>query len=383
MYIKIFYSWQSDTNRKFNKNFIEECIKRALKKMDSKSDVKVEWNLDRDTKGEIGTIDIVDTIFKKINECHVFIADITFIDSFDRNNEIKVKRTPNPNVLTELGYAAAKIGWENIITVFNSNYGRVEDLPFDIKLRRPLIYNFNGETTSEIKTRVRDEFIKVLSSTFDNCNPDRVNLKRKLVKEFNNESSEALRMVLETPDLWNIKLVMELVKKHLITIEFLEYEINNDLLYENIKKLDVNEFLSWSESVFGYVLKLLKVFNSTLTTEFSKIFEEEDEYVFAMRTKEVINRACQICIKSLELEKELSSIEVEVHLENLKNLLHGIYKIFVEAIRDLNENLSKAVLTIEETGNMDDVKIGIDIKDIFDKEKFYQEFQLIREKYLE
>ena len=37
--------------------------------------------------------------------------------------------TPSPNVLVELGYAATVVGWENIICLFDSDYGVPKDLP--------------------------------------------------------------------------------------------------------------------------------------------------------------------------------------------------------------------------------------------------------------
>lgn len=118
MYVKLFYSWQSDTDNKFNRYFIEDCIKRALKKLSVNVESKIEWNLDRDTKGEFGTINIVESIFRKIDECHIYIGDITLINnSKEATSVCNIKMTPNPNVLIELGYASSKIGWENIITI--------------------------------------------------------------------------------------------------------------------------------------------------------------------------------------------------------------------------------------------------------------------------
>jgi hypothetical protein len=66
---------------------------------------------------------------------------------------------PNPNVLLELGYAAAQLSWDNIICVYNLAYGAVEDLPFDLRTRRILTYKVDLETE---KAEARNELAKDL-----------------------------------------------------------------------------------------------------------------------------------------------------------------------------------------------------------------------------
>ena len=134
--VKIFYSWQSDTNRKVNKSFIFAALKEAAKNLKTEGVYEIE--IDQATRDEPGTPDIPNTILKKIDECTIFIADITLI-----NEKSAERRTPNPNVLIELGYAIKKLGFEKIITIFNSEFGRPEELPFDINHRRPMLYKYN------------------------------------------------------------------------------------------------------------------------------------------------------------------------------------------------------------------------------------------------
>ena len=151
----IFYSWQSDLPNNLNRNFIEDCIKKAIEDIKSKN-IHLDVAIDRDTKDTIGTPDIATTIFSKIDNTSIFIADISFINSTSKD-----RKTPNPNVLIELGYAAKTIGWENIICVFNKEYGKVEDLPFDLKFRRPLTYQIENKQN---KTKDRDILTKTLKT---------------------------------------------------------------------------------------------------------------------------------------------------------------------------------------------------------------------------
>jgi hypothetical protein len=86
--------------------------------------------------GEMGTPHIAETIFTKIEHAKIFIADVSII-----NSDYKKRKTPNPNVLIELGYAARVLGWNKIICIYNTDYGTYDDLPFDLKYRRPLCYS--------------------------------------------------------------------------------------------------------------------------------------------------------------------------------------------------------------------------------------------------
>jgi hypothetical protein len=143
--LKIFYSWQSDLPSKTNRGAISSAVEKAIAEI-HKDQIDLELNLDRDTKDVAGTPDIIHTIFNKINTCQIFIGDISIVN----NNDHGLRKTPNPNVLIELGYAAHCISWQNIILLFNKTYGDVTDLPFDLRIRRPLIYELS-ESASDKK----------------------------------------------------------------------------------------------------------------------------------------------------------------------------------------------------------------------------------------
>ncbi|MFB1100376.1 hypothetical protein [Terribacillus sp. JSM ZJ617] len=155
----IFYSWQSDLPNASNRGFIESCIKSAIKELSIAEDFHLELNLDRDTKDELGTPDIVSTIFDKIENSKIFIADISII-----NSNSDGRKTPNPNVLLELGYAAKVLGWEKVICLFNTDYGDFKDLPFDLKFRRPLTYGIEGQDKSKVKARIKKVIKETISS---------------------------------------------------------------------------------------------------------------------------------------------------------------------------------------------------------------------------
>ena len=155
----IFYSWQSDISPSKHRYFIEQCLKNALEELEQ--DVNIYMEYDRDTVGVKGSPDISQTIFEKIDKSVLFVCDISII-----NSTCQCKKTPNPNVLMELGYAVNKLGWERVICLFDANTGEIEDLPFDIRQKRVTVFNPDkGKTekkrvTDIIKINIKDLFLQ-------------------------------------------------------------------------------------------------------------------------------------------------------------------------------------------------------------------------------
>jgi hypothetical protein len=156
MKITVFYSWQSDKPGQVNRNVIEDAINLAIARIVSDNEFTVEPALDRDTQNIPGSPVIAETILLKIDHCGLFLADVTMITEATTH-----RSSPNPNVLLELGYAAARVGWERIICVMNEYYGKAENLPFDLKHRRwPIRYKLSDKSNNtqiiEIKKTLTD-----------------------------------------------------------------------------------------------------------------------------------------------------------------------------------------------------------------------------------
>ena len=63
--------------------------------------------IESDMRGVPGSQDIPNTLFKKIEDSDIFLADVNLLNkSLFRDNNY----SPNSNVLIELGYAASKLG---------------------------------------------------------------------------------------------------------------------------------------------------------------------------------------------------------------------------------------------------------------------------------
>lgn len=162
----IFYSWQSDSPSATNRFFLRDCIIDAIKKLNGDDFLDEAIRIDHDTKEVPGTPDIANTIFRKIAGASAFVADLTLCSESSSG-----KRSPNPNVLIELGYAFSEIGDSRVISVMNTAYGEPGQLPFDLAHKRwPIQYELDesnldkksadfkkikSQVTSEIYNAVR------------------------------------------------------------------------------------------------------------------------------------------------------------------------------------------------------------------------------------
>lgn len=148
MHRVVFYSWQSDLPNATNRSFIQHALENVAKVIKADDTVDVEPVIDRDTQGVAGAPDIAKTIFQKIAAADVVVADVSIIVG-----RRKGRPAPNPNVLIELGYALRALGDERVVLVFNTAYGKLEQLPFDLKMRRALPYNMPESATDRATER--------------------------------------------------------------------------------------------------------------------------------------------------------------------------------------------------------------------------------------
>ncbi|MEX9888043.1 hypothetical protein AB7W89_18355 [Providencia rettgeri] len=139
--VKIFYSWQSSYDERKNRFYIRDALTKAVTHLNEKQSTFIyEW--DQATDYSSGSPDILATILAKISASQIVISDVTVIPQ----NGTPKNEFPNPNVMFELGFAVAKIGWGRIITLLNSSEGHgPKDLPFDINKQRVSLYNSNRD----------------------------------------------------------------------------------------------------------------------------------------------------------------------------------------------------------------------------------------------
>jgi|ERR1051326_3078408 hypothetical protein len=144
----VFYSWQSDLPNATNRGFIQRALEVAAAAIVADETVAIEPVVDRDTQGVPGSPDIATTIFAKIVAADVFVADVSIVSRPGNS-----RPSPNPNVLIELGYALRNLGFERVIFVFNEAFGRIDELPFDLRSRRITVYSMEAAATARAPER--------------------------------------------------------------------------------------------------------------------------------------------------------------------------------------------------------------------------------------
>lgn len=153
----IFWSWQSDQDKRVSRDLIREALVTALQQLNGDVVDAERLEIDHDTRGVAGSPDIVPTILAKIDAADVFVADITPI-AISENG----KHVANPNVLIELGYAKKSLGPERWLTVWNTAFTdcKAEDLPFDLRGKRgPIAYSLKSGASKEELKQAREELV--------------------------------------------------------------------------------------------------------------------------------------------------------------------------------------------------------------------------------
>ena len=165
----IFYSWQSDLPNATNRGFIQKALENAVRSIGEDDTVKVEPVIDRDTASVPGSPDMAATIFEKIDNCDVFVCDVSIVNARSRK-----RPTPNPNVLIELGYALKRLGWSRIVMVLNLAEAPVEKLPFDLRMKRVVRFQSRSDDSDRAGERrsLTSKLTKVLREIYTHMPAD-------------------------------------------------------------------------------------------------------------------------------------------------------------------------------------------------------------------
>lgn len=164
--IRIFFSWQSDSPIETNRNAIRAALQGTRKTL-VKSHPGVNLVLEEATARMPGSGNIMTSITEKIEQSDIFIADVTTVFRSGK------RTAANPNVLIELGYASAHLGWGRIVLLFNHAHGDFPgDLPFDIVQNRASPYKVSAAPdgkgltgTASLDALVRDAVVAVLDAS--------------------------------------------------------------------------------------------------------------------------------------------------------------------------------------------------------------------------
>ena len=300
----VFYSWQSDLPKETNLNGIRQCLRESATLIENEiSDIHVE--LDEATRNTPGSPNIPMTIFSRIENTEIFICDLTII-----NEDYQGRKTPNPNVLIELGHAISSLGWERIILLYNLKFGKFpEDLPFDIDRHRITTFKIEDKNDKSGKSAL-SKILKESIKTIIEKSP----LKPSQIKK---ETPEEKKRRL---DVENLKWILESI--HIPTFDMFLQEFP-DFIIHRIFHFELN-FISILESSSFHLydkklLKLLKNYKLLLEKSLSyykhyysnpgiKGYTFTSTTVYGEKIKDA-DRDYQILIKvAVELKKSFSAL---------------------------------------------------------------------------
>jgi hypothetical protein len=87
----IFFAWQLDTSSEQNKDSIWKALQDAAINLADKAQPELSPRPEKDTEGVSGNPNIVQTIFKRIRECSIFVADLTFIAETTKGKKLQIQ----------------------------------------------------------------------------------------------------------------------------------------------------------------------------------------------------------------------------------------------------------------------------------------------------
>lgn len=239
----IFYSWQSDLPNNSNWTFIENCLSLATKELKA-LEPSIIIDIDRATRDDTGSPDITESIFTKITNSSVFVADVSIV-----NGSSDGRKTPNPNVLIELGYAARTLGWEKIICICNTDFGGLDNLPFDLRNRRVMPYSLKDKNKSDVKKSLANAIKKSI-----------IEMKSKGI--LTDKILDFLKKEIDQEMLMLISHLVRFINKSSEKTNFLE----DVTAFINYEKKDIIEILKNKKIIGFYLLKSFheheKKFNS-------------------------------------------------------------------------------------------------------------------------
>lgn len=335
MKFSIFYSWQSDLPSKTNRYFIEDSIKKALKEINK--DNRVIACIDRDTKDELGSPDIRDSIFQKINHSKFFICDLSLTES----------KLPNPNVLIELGYAIKALGWNKILCLFNIQTGNIEELPFDINHNRVTPYNPDSENEKKRISEIISVNINDLFRKGELYNPIEDHLKKKIdyivlqiarniinIFDFEKPVNYSTRLS-ELDDLSIEEIASQLSKTETLGFYYLfDYEEFQAKL-ENLlnQLLSCNYFFDgWREAVINFI-DWIDMWHHTVDVHFSpSLFKTTRDSNYA--------------IKDMHVENSQNSPKSVLLLKHLKDEQYSVVQ--GGSLSNINYELARKMVCIQE-----------------------------------
>lgn len=289
--VKVFYSWQSDVKE------VKDLIEKQLRLAESailKDDKLPRISVDESTANRAGSPSIPETILEKIRESDIFIADVTIINADDE----KYRKTPNPNVVFELGYAVSQLGWDRIILLNCNDNGKAEDLPFDFRSHRITTFSLKS---NNLQTEIKKAIVEIIEK-----NPTKPSNHLSIEDEKRNK------------DLKNIQWIMETL--HIPTIQQatqdLPYMIHHNVLdyWESFNSVKKNSLFKLYDGEFLGILDEFHYYFDNCTNNGNYYEQSNGNYYKLNQSRADVDRIIEkMGSNAKELRKSLGKITDYLH----------------------------------------------------------------------
>ena len=358
--MKIFYSWQSDLDKRTNLNFIGNVLERVAKDLSKDELIDVIPVIDRDTKGTIGSPDIVSAILEKIDSIDIFVCDVSIINSkSSESEEWESRPTPNPNVLFELGYAARSNHWENTVLIINTAYGGLELLPFDINHRRMATYNLPPDFDDETRAREREKLRESLGYALRLIITER-QVPQEVRFVFQNELEHIKRIAFTKPEFWEYRLTNEFLRHGLRAVRLEYTNVINGIFFKSFTIKTPKQILTFLQEKLSEVVQLLQISEIFINEHIPASWGEPGKSGDAIKIKVATDNFIRCYRQAIEWETDILSVIAPEIFENLIKLLKGSTKYVVDALEEYAKILSEVFNQPEPKGEYDfTIKIEI------------------------
>jgi hypothetical protein len=152
--VKVFYAWQAYRSQRCHRRLIREAARAACERITLVRSNNFKVTLEEAPVVVPGMCDVPNSTLRKIDECDLVLADLTFVattDEADRETESS-GQSSDPSVLLQLGYAVHSKGASRLVGVKNEVSGGPTNQILDV--RRRWIVSYSLEPTEFDKRTV-------------------------------------------------------------------------------------------------------------------------------------------------------------------------------------------------------------------------------------
>ena len=316
--IRIFYSWQSW--RKSVKNFIDKALYESVAEL-QKFFSSRKLIFDSDMKKRTGAEDIHEAVFEQIQNCDIYIADITIISEITQE-----KKVSNPNVLIELGFAIKCVGWDRIILLFDERYGKLStDLPFDICVHRVFPFSKRNRNKIDGSTRLQKMLVEQIKLIIEKS-------PEKSYKKYEITSSKGNRQ----NDIKTISYYLSSINIQLIDcfIKDMPYKFDKKILYcfeELNSKMNCDYYYVYDEKIRVLFGNFLKAWDKCLSFGKNYEYKPKNNYFFFIDNP---------CNPSQDTDEKKLNKFLKIFNLDFKNLLNEIRDNWPEInINEISDNM--------------------------------------------